>query len=146
MSYLAVVERVVIDTSVVVAAFRSRLGASNAVLRLVALGQLVALATASLLLEYEAVLKRPEQRAMTGLTLPQVDQLLFDLASVIKPVEPHFTWRPQLDDADDELVLEAAVNGRARWLVTHNVRDFAVAAGRFGVEAVRPGAFLRRIS
>jgi hypothetical protein len=32
---------------------------------------------------------------------------------VIEPVEVHYQWRPQLSDAGDELVLEAAVNGRA---------------------------------
>jgi hypothetical protein len=65
---------------------------------------------------------------------------------VVEFVEPHFTWRPQLDDADDELVLEAAVNGRAPWLVTHNVGDFAIAAPRFGVDVLRPGELIRRIS
>jgi putative PIN family toxin of toxin-antitoxin system len=139
------VKRIVLDTSVVVAAFRSRQGASNAVLGLVAQRRLVPLATVALFLEYEDVLKRPEQREARGLTLEAGDRILAALASAMEPVEVHYAWRPQLDDPDDELVLEAAVNGRAEAAVTHNVRDFVRAAARFGVEVIRPGDLLRRV-
>ena len=112
----------VLDTSVVVAAFRSRLGASNALLRLVAERRLVPLATVALFLEYEDVLTRPEQRDAAGLTLEDVERVFAALASAIEPVEVHYAWRPQLDDPDDELVLEAAVNGRADAAVTQCAR------------------------
>jgi hypothetical protein len=56
-----------------------------------------------------------------------------------------FTWRPQLADAGDEMVLEAAVNGQAQALVTHNIADFAEAAPRFGLALLRPGELLDRI-
>ena len=97
-------------------------------------------------LEYEDALKRPEHREAAGLTPDQVDRVLAALASAMEPVEVHFVWRPQLDDPGDELVLEAAVNGRADGLVTHNVRDFARVAPRFGLEVVRPGALLGRVA
>jgi hypothetical protein len=47
------------------------------------------------------------------------------LAAVAEPVEPHFLWRPRLRDADDDMVLEAAVNGRPQAIATFNARDFA---------------------
>jgi hypothetical protein len=47
-------------------------------------------------------------------------------------------WRPQLSDAGDELVFEAAVNGRADALVTYNIRHFAAASVRFGLRIMRP--------
>jgi len=106
---------------------------------------LVALATPALFLEYEAVLKRSEQRVVSGLTLAQVDERLAALASALEPVTTHFVWRPQLADADDEMVLDAAVNGRADALVTFNVRDFALAARRFGLAVVRPGEVLEAL-
>ncbi len=137
--------RVVLDTDVVVTALRSAGGGSNAVLREVAHGRLVTLVTPALFLEYEAVLKRPEQRIAHGLTLPDIDRFLAALASASQAVEVSFQWRPQLRDPDDELVLEAAVNGRADALVTHNVRDFAKGADRFGMRVLRPGELLKEL-
>ncbi len=115
-------------------------------LSLLADGQFRALVTTALFLEYEAVLMRPEQREVHGLGVGEVDRLLSELAAVLEPVDVRFTWRPQLSDPADELVLEAAVNGRADALVTHNVRDFAAAAPRFGIALLRPAEFLRGVA
>lgn len=137
--------RVVLDSSVVVSAFRSRVGASSRLLGLVEDGRLVPLATPALFIEYEDVLKRPEQRAMSGLSLAEVDAALTALPALMEPVEVQFTWRPQLADPGDEMVLDAAVNGRVDALVTHNFADFALAAPRFGLMLLRPGELLERI-
>ena len=107
------IRRIVLDTSIVVAGLRSQFGAANALLRLVASQRLQILATPPLFLEYEEVLKRPEQRLAHGLTLEEIDEFLAELAALIEPVEIHFQWRPQGRDPADEMVLEAAVNGRA---------------------------------
>jgi hypothetical protein len=66
-----------------------------------------------LALQYEAVLTRPEQLAASGASVEQVARLLDALCAVCTPVEISFLWRPMLRDADDEMVLEVAVNGRA---------------------------------
>jgi len=137
------VKRLVLDTSVVVSAFRSKLGASHRVLNLVARGVFVPLATPALFLEYEEVLKRPEQREVSGLSLAQVDVALAALAAAIEPVRVSFAWRPQLADPDDEMVLDAAVNGRADALVTHNLADFSAVTLRFGLTVLTPGQVLK---
>jgi putative PIN family toxin of toxin-antitoxin system len=137
--------RVVLDTSVIVAALRSSRGASHALLRLVAEAKLIPLATSALFLEYEDVLKRPEQRMEHNLTIAQIDGFLSSFASACQPVDVHFRWRPMLNDAADEMVLEAAYNGRADALVTHNVRDFLKAADFFALRVLRPGEFLKEI-
>lgn len=137
--------RAVIDTCVLVSAFRSRRGASNRVLRLVAAGKLRPLISTALFLEYEDVLQRPEQRLVSGLSPTDVDAILAALASAAEPVEVHFRWRPQLADPADEFVLEAAVNGRAQCLVTHNLRDFETAARLFKLRVVSPRQLLQEM-
>ena len=137
--------RVVIDTDVIVAALRSLSGGSNAVLREVVAGQFRPLVTPALFLEYEAVLKRPEQRIVHGFSLREIDRFLAALASASEAVEVSFRWRPQLADANDEMVLEAAVNGGADALVTHNIRDFAKGAEKFGLRVLRPGELLKEL-
>ena len=67
------------------------------------------------------------------------------LASAIEPVEVRFAWRPRLSDPDDEMVLDAAVNGRADAIITHHLADFRLAAPRFGLIVLPPGELLKRI-
>jgi putative PIN family toxin of toxin-antitoxin system len=139
------IRKVVLDTSVLVAGLRTRNGAGNAVLRLVANRQIVLLVSPPLFLDYEDVLKRPEQRLAHGLTLEAVDEFLSELAALIEPVELHFRWRPQVKDPDDEMVLESAINGRADALVTYNIRDFAEAGERFRIPIVHPADLLKKV-
>jgi putative PIN family toxin of toxin-antitoxin system len=142
---VAFVLRVVLDTSVVIAALRSRTGASNEVLRLVARRRITALATPALFLEYEEVVMRPEHRAAHRLDDREIERLLAALASAVEAVTVHIGWRPQLRDPSDEMVLEAAINGRANAIVTFNVKDFVPAAGRFGVSVLRPAEILDKV-
>lgn len=138
--------RIVIDTSVLVAGLRSRLGASNKLLELVALGKCTPLVTTAMFLEYESVLRRPEQRAVTGMKIADVNGFLAAFASAAEPVEIDFMWRPQLTDPADEMLLEGAVNGRAQYIVTHNVSDFFPAADLFGISIVTPGQFVKELA
>jgi predicted nucleic acid-binding protein len=81
-----------------------------------------------------------------GLTLAEIDMFMAAFASASEGVEVTFRWRPTMRDPNDEMVLEAAVNGRADALASHNVRDFHDAALRFDVRVVTPGILLREIS
>jgi putative PIN family toxin of toxin-antitoxin system len=113
--------RVVLDTSVVVAGLRSSRGASSALLRQLADRKFIGAASPALFLEYEEVLRRAEHQ----LPAADVEKFLTELAAVIEPVQIRFLWHPMLIDPDDEMVLEAAINGQAEAIVTHHRRDFA---------------------
>ena len=133
------------DTDAVVAAMRSPGGASAAIIRAVRLKQATLLLNVPLAIEYEAVCRRSEHRVAAGLSSRQVEIFLDAIIAMGEPVETHFLWRPQLRDPNDEMVLEAAVNGRADALVTFNVRDYGTAAAQFGVEILLPREALARI-
>ena len=136
--------RVVLDTNVLVAAARSRNGASFALLAALRRDRFRLLASVPLFLEYEAVLKRPEQLAAGQRSLTMVDAFLDALGLRLEPITMFYLWRPQLRDAKDEMVLETALNGRADALVTFNVCDFHVAA-KFALPVIDPAAFLKLV-
>jgi putative PIN family toxin of toxin-antitoxin system len=135
----------VLDTDAVVAAMRSPSGASAAIIQAVRGGKATLLMSVPLAMEYESTCQKPEHRFAAGLSDQQVDIFLDAVIAMAEPVETHFLWRPQLRDPNDEMVLEAAVNGRADVLVTFNRRDYGSAPERFGVEVLLPREALARI-
>ena len=137
--------RVVLDTNVLVAAGRSRNGASFALLQALRANRFCLLASVPLFLEYEAVLKRPEHLLVGHRSAAMVDAFLDALVLVVEPVHLFYLWRPQLRDPADEMVLETALNGRAEALVTFNIDDFA-AARRFALPVLTPATFLRQLN
>jgi predicted nucleic acid-binding protein len=103
------------------------------------------LLSVALALEYETVCSQAEHRLASGLSDQEVEIFLTALIALAEPVKTHFLWRPQLRDAGDEMVLEAAVNGRADTLITFNVRDFGGAPSRLGIEVLLPREVIGRV-
>jgi len=66
------------------------------------------------------------------------------LASTSHLQEIYFLWRPVLKDPNDDMVLELAVAAQCSVIVTHNIGDFS-GIEKFGVEALPPAVFLRRL-
>ena len=130
---------VVLDTSVLAAAARSGIGASQ---RLLPDSRFQPAISVPLFAEYSAVLKRLEH--LSGRTAEQVDAFLDFLLSAARLHEIFHLWRPLLSDPDDDMILELAVAAGCRHIITHNVVDFQ-GIERFGIEAPRPGEFLRRL-
>lgn len=137
--------RAVLDTDVLVAALRSPQGGSAEVLRLARVGRLQLVLSVTLMLEYESVATRPEQLRAIGATRRQVLAALDDIAAMADVADGHFRWRPQVRDPADEMVLEAAINGRAGVLMSFNRRDFGTAPARFGVLLCTPADYLRSL-
>jgi putative PIN family toxin of toxin-antitoxin system len=137
--------RFLLDTDVVVAAMRSPRGASAELLRRIDDGKATMLLSVALALEYEAKCMRAEHRLAAKLSVSDAATYIDGLIAMAEPVQMHFRWRPQLHDPGDELVLEAAVNGRASAVVTFNEKDLREARQSFGIAVIRPGEALRRL-
>lgn len=137
--------KVVLDTDVVVAAMRSPAGASAALLRAARAGKVALVATVALHVEYEAICGRAEHREAAGLTRDDVRIFLDAIAAMASEVEAHFLWRGRLRDPDDDMVLEAAINGDADAIATFNRRDFGEVPAEFGIDVLLPRDVLRRI-
>jgi len=136
---------IVIDTDVIVAAVRSPTGASAALLRALQAGQVQAAASVPLFVEYEATCTRAEHVLAAQLQPNDVIDFLDALAALIKPIEIHYLWRPQVRDQADDMVLEAAVNAMADAIVSFNLKDFGDAPLRFGIEVLLPRDALTRV-
>jgi len=134
-----------LDTDVVVAGMRSPGGASAAILRAARDGRAELLVSVPLALEYEAICSKAEHRLASGLSEREVDVFVTAVIAMAEPVVTYFRWRPQLRDPCDEMVLDAAVNGRADALVTFNIRDFGSVPPQFGVELLLPREAIWRI-
>ena len=137
--------RVVLDTSVLIAGIRSSSGASRLLLELALNRSVEILISNALVMEYEAVLTRPEHLLASGLIAEDIKELLDALCGVARLVPIHQQWRPLLDDPDDEMVLEAAINGHAEAIVTFNKSDFLPETPRHGIWVLSPGEILERI-
>jgi predicted nucleic acid-binding protein len=131
--------KAVIDTNVLVAALRSRLGASFALLQRVGTEAFEHALTVPLVMEYEDVLMRPGMVPISDAAV----QAVMDYVCKTGTHQPvHFLWRPLLADPKDDMVLEAAVGAGCPWIVTFNTKDFAAAA-TLGVSAILPADFLK---
>lgn len=128
----------VLDTSVMVAAFRSGRGASRQLLLGASARRFELLLSVPLVLEYEAVLTRTEQLTAFGIARRDVEHVLDDVVSIARPVRLAYRWRPQLTDPKDDIVLETAVNGNADAVVTFNQTDFAALSKEFDCRVLLP--------
>jgi len=132
----------ILDTNVLIAALRSRRGASFELLRLVGDRRWRLHLSTALLIEYEEVARREAQHFW--LHPNRIEDVLDFLASSSQEHAISFRWRPFLNDPDDDFILELAVAARARYIVTHNLRNFA-RVDEFGLEAVTPAQMLLKL-
>jgi putative PIN family toxin of toxin-antitoxin system len=134
--------RVVLDTSVIVAALRSRQGASFRLLSLLYEGRFEIAISVPLLFEYEDALARFVGTGLYG--QEDVDGLLDYICRIGCRQSIFFLWRPCLQDPKDDMVLELGVAAGSEAIITHNQRDFAGAHG-LGVRIYAPKEFLRSL-
>lgn len=132
----------VLDTNVLIAALRSRRGASFELLRLVDDERWRLHLSTALILEYEEVARREAKSLWVH--SERVEAVIEFLCANAQEHAITFKWRPYLKDPDDDFILELAVSARARYIVTHNLKDFA-GVEQFGIEVVTPAQMLIKL-
>ncbi len=134
--------QIVIDTSVVIAALRSRRGAAYKLLTRVDSEKFETNISVPLILEYEDAAKRIVGEV--ALTARDIDNVLDYLCAVANHRVIFYLWRPFLKDPKDDMVLELAVTSASTYIVTYNQKDFE-GAEQFGIQVVTPKEFLQII-
>ena len=133
---------IVVDTSVVVRGLRTPSGPSGWIVRAMLVGTVPFALSNALLIEYEAVITRPKLLRALRLEVGEAETLLDAIAGQAHTADPRFSFRPQLRDPDDEIVLECAIAAAAGTIVTGD-KDFSDRVlSRFGIVAKTPGAYV----
>jgi len=134
---------IVLDTNVLIAALRSRTGASFRLLNLLETRPDIRLhVSVPLVLEYEEAAKG--QAAELGLSHEDIDDVLDYICSIAAFHDMFYLWRPFLRDSKDDMVLELAVSAGNLRIVSYNKRDFE-GSERFAVEVETAREFRQRI-
>lgn len=116
--------RIVVDTSVLVAAVLSKGGGdSREVIRRCLLRKVRPMIGVALFTEYEDVFGRETPMKKCPLSPEDREALLEAFISVCEWVKVYFLWRPNLPDEGDNHLIELAVAGAADAIITHNIRD-----------------------
>jgi len=137
--------RVVLDTSVVITAIRSSTGAAAEILRLALLQELTILMDYKLASEYRAVALRKQHIAASGKTHAELTLLLDTLEALAEPVLVVLQHHPLSPDANDDMVLDVAINGKADAIVTGNIKHFREPAERFQLTLLTPVELLQEL-
>lgn len=133
--------KIVLDTSVLAAAARSRKGASFALVSSLPHPRFQICLSVAVYTEWQAVLSRLEHLP-PGTDVDAVLGFLRYLVGLAHLQDIHFLWRPFLRDPDDDMVLECAVAAGCAYIVTHNIKDFR-RTEQLGVRALTPAQFLQ---
>lgn len=138
------VDRVAIDTNVLTGALVGRAGHNRRVIQACLGGRLQPLVEQAMFLAYEDVLSRRDLYRSCPLSRKERRELFAAFLSVCEWVETYLMWPPDLADEADSHIVELAVAGGARMVVTNNVGDLRAAAVRFpGLRTVTPQELLK---
>ncbi len=130
---------IVMDTNVLVTAFKSKKGASYKLVSLIGKDKFQLNISVPLILEYEDALKKKIRNPW--ISNKDIDAVLDYICSVAKHFKVFFLWRPVLKDPRDDMVLELAVSSQSKYIITYNLKHFQ-RTDRFGIKAITPKELL----
>jgi putative PIN family toxin of toxin-antitoxin system len=138
--------RIVIDTNIFLGACLGQ-GAAHHVVAASLQNQCLPLMGAALFAEYEDVLARTELFTSCRLNTEEREELLDIFLSCCAWTRIYYAWRPNLPDEADNHLVELAVAGGARFIVTRNLRDVARMELKFPtLRVISPEDFLKEIA
>ena len=114
--------RAVLDTNILVAALRSRNGASHEILSRLVRKEFELIIGNTVLAEYDEVLKR--ECPGFGISIATVNRFLDALCAGAIYFPTSSFWKPALPDPDDEAFAQLALEAKVGYLVTCNQRHF----------------------
>lgn len=137
--------RIVLDTNVFVGACLG-VGAANRAVAACLRGAATPLMGTTLFNEYEDVLSRPKVFHRSRLDAQEREVLLDIFMARCEWVRIYYGWRPNLRDEGDNHLVELAVAGVARMIVTRNLRDLTRMELRFPqLRICKPEQFLQEL-
>ena len=116
--------RITIDTNVLFQALSNNSGASFQILQLIRSGRLQIAISQPVFTEYEDVLTRPKSLEYLELTRNDIKKFLRYIAFIGEKIDPHFLFRPNLQDEADNMFVELAIASQSKFIVTNNKKDF----------------------
>lgn len=139
--------KIVIDGNVFFSALYSNSGASFAIVSALPDAKQKKLyincVSVPTVLELEDILFRPKNRELLEpFSGEDLSCFIDDVVLMSERVRLGYLWRPFLKDGGDDKILELAFNGGARYIVTHNTKDFEGVEERFEIKIVTPKQFL----
>jgi len=98
-----------------------------------------------LALEFEEVLLRSKNREKYDyFSHEDIRLIISDIVNMSYRTKLHFLWRPFLKDSFDDKVLETAVNGQAKAIITYNTKDFAGVKKYFDIDILTPAELFEK--
>lgn len=130
---------IVIDTNVIISAFRSRKGASFKLISLLEYDIFNVNISVPLILEYESILIRELKNIR--LNKKDIDVFLDYFCKIGKKYNIYYLWRPFLKDPKDDFLLELAYTSESDFIITYNIKDFKGSI-EFGIKVLTPQQFI----
>ena len=138
------VDKIVIDTSVLINALIGKEGPGREILRRCLMGHYTPLISNALFHEYEDVTMRKHIFDLCPLKPSEIRTLLNAFYNTCQWIPIYYLWRPNLKDEDDNFLIELAIAGNSHYIITNDTKDLRNAELHFEeVKIVTPKEFLR---
>ena len=132
--------KAIIDTNVMISALYSKRGMAFELLQKLYNDEFKIVISVPMVFEYESLLIKkhvPDRH-----TTEEIEGFVDSICSIAEHQNIYYLWRPFLNDAYDDHVLELALASGCNYIVTYNVKDFKTAES-LGIKAVTPYDFIQ---